>query len=55
MGGYPVIFEGLQEKESKERYLEKLKSLEGKDPYEISHKEWECIFCLMRARTPRSN
>ena len=33
-------FESLQEKQSKERYLEKLKSIEGQDPYEISRKEW---------------
>ena len=32
-------FERLQEKQSKERYLEKLKSIEGQDPYEISRKE----------------
>ena len=36
----PGYFESLQEKQSKERYLEKLKSIEGQVPYEISRKEW---------------
>ena len=35
----PGYFENLQEKESKERYLEKLKSIEGQDPYKIPRKE----------------
>ena len=39
-GILPGYFESLQQKESKERYLEKLKSIEGQDPYEISRKEW---------------
>ena len=34
------ILPGLQQKESKERYIEKLKSMEGQDLYEISRKEW---------------
>ena len=38
--GLPGYFESLQEKKSKGRYLEKLKSIEGQDPYEISRKEW---------------
>ena len=37
LSGY---FESLQEKESKERYLAQLKSIQGQDPYEISRKEW---------------
>ena len=52
-GILPCYFESLQQKESKERYREKLKSIEGQDPYEISRKKW--IFCLLRARTPRNN
>ena len=39
-GMLPGYFESLQEKQSMERYLEKLKSIEGQDPYEISRKEW---------------
>ena len=39
-GLLPGYFESLEQKESKERYLEKLKSIEGQDPYEISRKEW---------------
>ena len=39
-GLLPGYFENLQQKESKERYLEKLKSIEGQDPYEIPRKEW---------------
>ena len=39
-GLLPGYFESLQQKESKERYLEKLKSIEGQDPYEIPRKEW---------------
>ena len=39
-GLLPGYFESMQKKESKERYLEKLKSIEGQDPYEISRKEW---------------
>jgi len=39
-GLLPGYFESLQEKQSKERYLEKLKSIEGQDPHEISRKEW---------------
>ena len=39
-GLLPGYFESLQEKQSIERYLEKLKSIEGQDPYEISRKEW---------------
>ena len=39
-GLLPGCFESLQQKESKERYLEKLKSIEGRDPYEIWRKEW---------------
>ena len=39
-GFLPGYFESLEEKQSKERYLKKLKSIEGQDPYEISRKEW---------------
>ena len=39
-GLLPGYFESVQEKESKERYLEKLKSIEGQDPNEVSRKEW---------------
>ena len=39
-GIFPGYFESLKQKESKERYIEKLKSIEGQDPYEISRKEW---------------
>ena len=39
-GLLPGYFESMQQKESKERYLEKLKSIEGQDPDEISRKEW---------------
>ena len=38
-GILPGYFESLQQKESKERYIEKLKSIEGQDPFEISRKE----------------
>ena len=38
-GILPGYFESLQQKESKERYIEKLKFIEGQDPYEISRKE----------------
>ena len=39
-GIFPGYFESLKQKESKERYIEKLKSIEGQDPYEIPRKEW---------------
>ena len=39
-GMLPGYFESLQQKESKERYIEKLKSIEGQGLYEISRKEW---------------
>ena len=39
-GILPGYFESLQQKESEERYIEKLKSIEGQDPHEISRKEW---------------
>ena len=39
-GILPGYFESLQPKESKERYIEKLTSIEGQDPFEISRKEW---------------
>jgi len=34
-GFLPGYLEGLQQKESKERYAEKLKDIAGQDPYEI--------------------
>lgn len=37
-GLLPGYFQSLQEKQSKERYLEKLKSIEGQDPYEFPAK-----------------
>ena len=39
-GFLPGYFEGLQLKETKERYLEKLKDIAGQDPYEIPRNEW---------------
>ena len=46
-GLLPGYFESVQEKESKERYLGKVKSIEGQDPYEISRKEWiDDVDCL---------
>ena len=34
-GFLPGYFEGLQLKESRQRYLEKLKDVNGEDPYEV--------------------
>ena len=34
-GFLPGYFEGLQHKDSKQRYLEKMKNINGEDPYEI--------------------
>ena len=46
-GLLPGYFESLQQKESKERYLEKLKFIEGRDLYEISRKKWiDDVDCL---------
>ena len=39
-GFSPGYLEGLQQKESKERYAEKLKDIAGQDPYEIPRNEW---------------
>ena len=39
-GFLPGYLEGLQQKESKERYAEKLKDIAGQDPYEIPRNEW---------------
>ena len=39
-GSVPGYFEGLQLKESKQRYLEKTKDVNGEDPYEIPRNEW---------------
>ena len=36
----PGYFEGLQLKESKQRYLKKTKDVNGEDPYEIPWNEW---------------
>lgn len=34
------VFQGLQLKDAKERYLEKLKDIDGEDPYKIPRNEW---------------
>ena len=39
-GFLPGYLEGLQQKESQERYAEKLKDIAGQDPYEIPRNEW---------------
>ncbi|XP_044169839.1 uncharacterized protein LOC114950648 [Acropora millepora] len=39
-GFLPGYFEGLQLKESRQRYLEKLKDVNGEDPYEVLRNEW---------------
>ena len=39
-GFLPGYFEGLQLKESRQRYLEKLKDVNGEDPYEVLPNEW---------------
>ena len=39
-GSLPGYFEGLQHKDSKRRYLEKMKNINGEDPYEIPRSEW---------------
>ena len=39
-GFLPGYFEGLQFKDSKLRYLEKVKNINGEDPYEIPRNEW---------------
>jgi len=39
-GFLPGYLEGLQQKEAKERYAEKLKDIAGQDPYEIPRNEW---------------
>ena len=39
-GFLPGYFEGLQLKESRQRYLEKLKDVNGEDPYEFPRNEW---------------
>ena len=39
-GFLPGYFEGLQWKESRQRYLEKLKDVNGEDPYEVLRNEW---------------
>lgn len=39
-GFLPGYFEGLQLKDAKERYLEKLKDIDGEDPYKIPRNEW---------------
>lgn len=39
-GFLPDYFDGLQLKETKERYLEKLKDVAGQDPYEIPRNQW---------------
>ena len=38
LGGY---FESLQDSDGKARYLEKLKTLDGFDPYHSSKSEWQ--------------
>ena len=55
-GLLPGYFESLEQKESKERYLEKLKSIEGQDPYEISRKEWmDDVDCWPDVQLTRSS
>ena len=44
-GLLPGYFESLQQKESKERDLEKLKSIEGQDPYENKHGDVSSVCC----------
>ncbi|PFX12320.1 hypothetical protein AWC38_SpisGene23745 [Stylophora pistillata] len=39
-GFLPGYFEGLQLKDAKEMYLEKLKDIDGEDPYKIPRNEW---------------
>ena len=39
-GFLPGYYEGLQLKETKERYLEELKDIAGQDRYEIPRNEW---------------
>ena len=39
-GFLPGYFEGVQHKDSKQRYLEKMKNINGEDPYEIPRSEW---------------
>ena len=39
-GLLPGYFEGIQLKETKERYLDKLADIGGQDPYEIPRNEW---------------
>lgn len=34
------VFQGLQLKDAKERYLEKLKDIDAEDPYKIPRNEW---------------
>ena len=45
-GLLPDYFESLQQKESKERYLEKLKSIEGQGPYKFRVKSGLTILLL---------
>ena len=39
-GLLPGYFEGIQLKETKDRYLAKLVDIDGQDPYEIPRNEW---------------